>query len=176
MLNGDSGTLEVTGDWDNSGTFNAGTSTVQMVDGCGLSSAVIAGDTTFASLDMTTTTGKLYSFTAGSTQTVTSALTLLGASGNLLTIRSTLGGSAALLDVQGSQSADFVDVQDNDATAGKPILVGDNSVLGSNTPGWGIAALVPALGVLGLTGLVLGLLAAGRRALRTRTSVAGTGV
>ncbi len=30
LLNGESATLEVAGDWDNAGTFNAGTSTVQM--------------------------------------------------------------------------------------------------------------------------------------------------
>jgi hypothetical protein len=64
----------VAGDWDNAGTFNAGTSTVQLVDGCGLASATISGDTTFANLDMTTTSGFLYSFTSGSTQTVTGAV------------------------------------------------------------------------------------------------------
>ena len=72
VLNGNSATLQVAGDWDNAGTFNAGTSTVQLVDGCGLASAVIAGDTTFANLDMTTTSGFLYSFISGTTQTVTS--------------------------------------------------------------------------------------------------------
>ncbi len=57
LVNGNSATLEVAGDWDNAGTFNAGTSTVQMVDGCGLTSSVVAGDTTFANLDMTTSSG-----------------------------------------------------------------------------------------------------------------------
>ncbi len=66
VVNGNSATFAVAGDWDNAGTFNAGTSTVQLVDGCGLLSAVIAGDTTFANLDMTTTSGFLYRFTAGS--------------------------------------------------------------------------------------------------------------
>ncbi len=168
VLNGNSATLEVAGDWDNAGSFNAGTSTVQLVDGCGLASAVIAGDTTFANLDMTTTSGFLYSFMAGSTQTVTRSLTLLGDTGNLLTIRSTLDGSEAFLNVQGSSSADFVDVQDNDATAGNPITLGPNSVQGSNTPGWLLAAaLVPALGALGLAVLGLSLLWSGRRALAT---------
>ena len=112
VLNGNSGTLEVAGDWDNTGTFNAGTSTVQMVDGCGLSSAVIAGETTFANLDMTTMTGFLYSFVAGLTQTVTNSLTLLGEEGSLLTLRSTLAEMDAFVDVQGSSSSDFVDVED----------------------------------------------------------------
>ena len=138
------------------------------MDGCGLASAVIAGDTTFANLDLTTTSGKLYSFTSGSTQTVTTSLTLLGATGNLLTIRSTLGGVAAFLDLQGSDSADFVDVQDNDATAGNPVNLGSNSVKGSNTPGWLSSAVVPVLGALGLSALALSLLWGGRRALATR--------
>ncbi len=140
------------------------------MDGCGLASAVIAGDTTFANLEMTTTSGKLYRFTAGSTQAVTDSLTLLGAAGNLLTIRSTVNGSEAFLNVQGSSSADFVDVQDNDATAGNPITLGPTSVKGSNTPGWLLAAaLVPALGALGLALLGLSLLWSGRGSLLART-------
>ncbi len=168
LVNGNSATLEVAGDWDNAGSFNAGTSTVQLMDGCSLASAVVSGDTTFANLEMTTTSGFLYSFVSGSTQTVTNSLTLLGAAGNLLTIRSTVGGSAAFLNVQGSSSADFVDVQDNDASAGNPITLGPNSVKRSNTPGGLAAAVVPALGALGLAVLALSLLWGGRRALATR--------
>jgi hypothetical protein len=167
VVNGDSATLGVAGDWDNAGAFNAGTSTVQLVDGCSLASATISGDTTFANLNMTTTSGFLYSFTSGSTQTVTGALALQGAAANLLTIRSTLEGSEAFLNVQGSSSGDFVDVQDNDATAGNTVILGANSLKGSNTPGWLIGALVPALGALGLAVLGLSLLWSGRRALPT---------
>jgi hypothetical protein len=174
LVNGNSATLEVAGDWDNAGTFNAGTSTVQLVDGCGLASAVIAGDTTFANLEMTTASGFLYSFVSGSTQTVTSSLTLLGDTGNLLTIRSTLAGSEAFLNVQGSGSGDFVDVQDNDATAGNAITLGPNSVKGSNTPGWLAAALVPVFGALGLALLALSLLWSGLRALVTRRGSVAT--
>ncbi len=163
LLNGDSATLETTGDWDGAATFVAGTSTVQLVDGCGLASAIVSGDTTFANLEMTTTSGFLYRFTSGSTQTVTGAFTLLGTEGNLLTIRSTLDGSAAFLNVQGSGSGDFVDVQDSDASAGKPITLGPNSVKRSNTPGWLRVAPVPALGALGLTLLAVSLLASGLR-------------
>ncbi len=174
LVNGNSATLAVAGDWDNAGTFNAGTSTVQLVDGCGLLSAVVAGNTTFANLDMTTTSGFLYSFTAGSTQTVTGALALQGAAANLLTIRSTLAGSEAFLNVQGSGSGDFVDVQDNDATAGNPISLGPNSVKGPNTQGWLAAALVPVFGALGLALLALSLLWSGLRALVTRRGSVAT--
>ncbi len=133
VLNGNSATLELAGDWD-----NAGTSTVQMVDGCSLLSSVIAGNATFANLQMTTASGFQRSFTAGSTQSITTSLQLLGVSGNRLRIRSTLGGSAALFNVTGSSSADFVDVQDNDATPGNDVALGLNSIKGTNTPGWTI--------------------------------------
>ncbi len=174
IVNGNSATLEVAGDWDNAGSFNAGTSTVQLVDGCGLASAVIAGDTTFANLDMTTTSGFLYSFTSGSTQTVTSSLTLLGTEASFLTIRSTVDGSEAFLNVQGTSSADFVDVQDSDATLGNAITLGPNSVKGSNTPGWLAAAVVPALGALGLAVLALSVLWSGRLVLAMRRGILAT--
>lgn len=157
VLNGNSAVLEVAGEWDDAGTFNAGTSAVRFVDGCGLLSAVIAGDTTFATLDLTTTTGKLYRFTAGSTQIVTQLLTLAGAVGNRLRLRSTLDGSEAFLNLQGAHSASFVDVADNHAI-GNPIALGPDSIKGSNTPGWQLAAAVPALSTAGRTALALALL------------------
>ena len=105
--------------------------------------------------------------------TVTNSLNLLGAVGNLLAIKSTVGGSAAFLDLQGTSSADFVFVEDNDATAGNPIPLGPNSMTGSNTPGWLMVALVPALGALGLALLVLSLLSSGPRVMaRLRGRVA----
>ena len=121
---------------------------------------------------MTTTSGFLYSFVSGSTQTVTGALSLEGAAANRLTIRSTLDGSEAFLNVQGSSSADFVDVQDNDATAGNPVTLGANSLKGSNTPGWLTGVLVPALGALGLAALGASLYLTGRRTLRRRAGAA----
>ena len=166
VLDGESATLEVTGDWDNAGTFNAGTSTVQLVDGCGLASAVVAGDTTFANLEMTTTSGFLYRFTSGSTQTVTSSLALLGAVANLLTIRSTLDGSEAFLDLQGTQSVSSVDVKDNHAI-GNPIPLPADSVNSGNALGW-IAVVIPALPLAGVIGVALAFLWGGRRWLATR--------
>jgi hypothetical protein len=162
VVNGGSATLQVAGEWDNAGTFNAGTSTVQLVDGCGLASAVIAGDTTFANLDLTTATGKLYSLMAGSTQTVTGSLNLVGAAGNLLAIQSTLASSEAFIDLQGSHFTDYVDVQDNHAI-GSPITYGSSSQVGPNTVGW-IYVAVPALGVGALLLLALAMLWAGRAA------------
>ena len=159
VLSGESATLEVTGDWGNAGAFNAGTSTVQLVDGCGLSSAVITGDSTFYELAMTTSTGKLYSFAAGSTQTVTQSLSIVGAAGNLLAIRSTVDGEAAFIDLQGSASTDYVDVKDNHAI-GNVIPLGATSVNSGNTLKWWVFP-IPALPVAGVALLIVGLMWAG---------------
>jgi hypothetical protein len=168
LVNGDSATLQVAGDWDNAGTFNAGTSTVQMVDGCGLASAVIAGDTTFANLEMTTTAGFLYSFAAGSTQTVTGSLTLAGASDNLLTIRSTLDSSEAFFDLDQAATGSFVDVKDNHAID-QAVTLDPGSVVSGNAPGWSaFVPLVPALSLLGLGALGASLYLTGHRSLRRR--------
>ncbi len=167
VVNGISALLEVAGDWDNAGTFNAGTSTVQLVDGCGLLSATIAGDSTFANLDMTTATGKLLTFTAGSTQTVTGGLTVAGASGDRLTIRSSVDGDEAFLDAQGSVSAAFVDVKDNHAI-GMPIELLLSSLISGNATGWFFA--IPALPLAALFLVTLAMLGAGRRALRGKAA------
>ena len=164
-LNGESGTIHICGDWINSGTFNAGTSVVRFVDGCGLSSAEIAGNTTFARIDLRTTSGKEYRFTAGSVQTVTDWLGLHGAAGNLLAIRSTQEESEAFIEVQGSGGGDFVDVRDIDASAGNPITLGPNSTIGSNTAGWSIGTVVPTAGALALALLLVSLFWSGRSAL-----------
>ena len=168
LVNAGSATLTLAGDWDNAGTFNAGTSTVLMLDGCALSSGVVTGNTSFANLSINTTSAKLVRFAAGSTQTVTN-LALLGASGNLLQLRSTVGGSPAFLDVQGSSSSSFIDVDDIDATAGNGIAVGWNSLKGPNTPGWLFGAAAPLLGPLGLGALALLLLTTGQRWLHRST-------
>ena len=169
-LHGNSATLEVAGDFDNAGTFDAGTSTVRLVDGCGLLSAVVAGNSVFANVELATTNAKEVSFTAGSTQTVTGSLSLSGLIGALLKIRSTLGGSAAFLDAQGTSSASYVDVEDNDATAGNPIALGPDSIKGANTPGWVLSTLVPSISLLGGLGLASFLFAHGVRQLRRSVS------
>jgi hypothetical protein len=162
VLNGNSATLQLAGDWDNTGTFNAGTSSVQMVDGCGLLSAVVAGNTSFNNFAMSTASAKQVSFTAGTTQTVSGLLVAVGSLGNLLQIRSTLNGAAAFLNVQGSSSTSFVDVQDNNALAGHPIGLPSNSVKGSNTPGWLLTPVIPLLPPLAGAALGLALLALAR--------------
>jgi len=157
----------VTGSWTVDGTFNAGTGTVSFLDGCGSIGATISGSNTFNDLSITTATGRLIRLDAGETTTVSGALSLGGASGNLLVLRSSVDGSETFFDLDAPASGDFVDVKDHHAVD-QPISLGPNSVGAGNTTGWSIAAAVPVLGVLGLLALAGGLQLTARRVLRRR--------
>jgi hypothetical protein len=165
VLNGDSATLALAGDWDNAGTFDAGTSSVEMTDGCALFSGVVSGGTSFHHLSISSIAGKQVDFAAGATQSVSGLLSLSGVSGNRLKLRSTTGGSSAFLNATGGSGVNFVDVDDIDATAGNDIFISQNSVKGPNTPGWLLGIPVPLLGPIALGSLALLLLGSGRRLL-----------
>lgn len=165
VMNGNSATLELSGDWDNTGSFLAGTSTVRIVDGCGLLSGVINGNSSFNNLTLSTTTGKQVSFTANTTQTILGLFDVSGALSNLLKIRSTINGTKAFVNVQGSSATNFVDVQDNSAVPGNYIALSGTSIKGGNTPNWLTSVAIPLLPPLASL-LVLGsLLALARRRL-----------
>lgn len=164
-LNGGSSSLAVTGDWSRTGSFNAGTGTVDFGDGCGTSSSTISDSSTFNDLNVTTSSGKQVFFEAGATTTVNGAFTASGAAGNQLLVASTSPGSEAFLSLASAAMGDFVDVTDNHAVAA-PVSLAENSSLLGNTPGWSIGALVPAIGLLGLGLLAAGLALSGRRVLR----------
>ena len=166
VVDGGTATLELSGDWDNGGTFVPGTSTVRIVDGCSLLSGMIRGKSSFHALEIESASGRQVTFEAGTTQQVTGAFSVVGVDGNRLKIRSSQDGVAAYLDVTGASSASYVDVQDNDATPGNPIPLDSGSVKGPNTPGWQLSAVVPLLPPLALGLLALGLVVSGRRALR----------
>lgn len=112
-------TLRVGGNWANSGgsfTHNSGT---VILNNAG-NDALITGSHTFNNFSVTTA-NKNVNFTAGTTQTVNGTLTLTGSSGNLITLRSSSGGSQWNLNVAGSSSVDYVDVKDSDASSGNAI-------------------------------------------------------
>jgi hypothetical protein len=165
VMNGNAATLELSGDWDNTGSFVPGTSSVRIVDGCGLLSGVVNGNSSFNNFELSSASGKQVSFTAGTTQTVAGAFTVSGATGNLLEIRSTVGGTQAFLNLQGSATAAHVDVQDNNALAGIDIPMSGDSLKGPSTPGWLLSAMVPLLPPLGAALLVAALVVLAHRRL-----------
>lgn len=67
-LDAGSGQVTLSGDWSNVGSFVAGSSRVDFVDGA--ASSQLSGNTSFANLSFVSTTGKNCLFAAGSTQMV----------------------------------------------------------------------------------------------------------
>lgn len=165
---GEQGVINLSGDWSNSGAFDPGSSTVNMKDGCKVTVATIAGNTTFHNLTITTTSGRQINFTTGSTQGVNADLTLNGVAGNLLKIRSTTAGSPGflVLDDKGSQNIDHVDVRDNHAPLPGQYLAPGlpsqfNSVDGGGNFRWFLypappvnSADIPTLSPLGMAALI----------------------
>ena len=79
-LNAGSGTIQVGGNWTNSGTFNAGSSTVMLMDGCSATPASLNGDTQFNNLVLISQTGRSFVIGAGHNIGVSGSLTIQGTS------------------------------------------------------------------------------------------------
>ena len=124
------GTITVSnnGNWANSGTFTQGNSTVEFAG----TSHSITGSATFYNLKCTVAGGQL-TFEANKTQAVTSTLTLTGASGNLLSLRSSTDGAQWRIDPQGTWSVNFVDVKDSNNLSSTSISVVSWTDSGNNT-------------------------------------------
>ncbi len=114
------------------GTFTHSSGTLTLD---GPAAATISGNTSFYNLECTTP-GKQLNFTAGTTQTVNNTLTLTGASGNLITLRSTQAGSKwDITFPNGPQTVSYIDVKDADANTN--IVTCYNSVdSGNNNANW----------------------------------------
>lgn len=95
-VNGDQGSLSVSGDWNNSGTFVPGTGTVMLTDGCALGPIEITGTTVFNNLTLTSTDGRTFIIPAGENLTVNGVLTLQGAEGQPIELVSSSGVTALI--------------------------------------------------------------------------------
>ncbi len=105
--------VTVGGNWKNYGTFNCGTGLVTLN---GLDTQTIYGNNTFYDLTKTVAAASTLYFEANKTQIITGDLTLQGAAGQLLSLRSTTNGTTWDIDVRVAPLAgaiDFVDVQDS---------------------------------------------------------------
>ncbi len=107
-LSGDSAYLYVSGNWDNQGSFVAGTSTVQFEDGC-RTTTILSGDSDFYNLVFTSSSGKTFQLASGSTQSVSNSLVIAGTPTNPLTLDNTDGSGPAYLDVAESATTDIQD-------------------------------------------------------------------
>lgn len=140
-LDGGSGSLLFSGDWNPGGNFLAGTGTVTNQDGCSISTSRIGGNGNFYTFIAIATTPRRLVFASGTTQTIVHELGLVGHAGALLTLRSdTQGQFASLALANGAaQNIGYVDVADNKAI-GQPLAPGTpaqyNSIDSGNTQGW----------------------------------------
>jgi len=114
-LLGQAATITLTGNWSNSGTFTAGTSTVVMNGGTTVS---VIGTTTFNNLTITHTSAKEVDFDSTGITHVTGIFNVTGHSGNLITLRSDATPTKWQIHPTGTASADYVDVMDGGCQSG----------------------------------------------------------
>ncbi len=130
-------TINVSGNWTNNDTFTPGTSTV-VLNGA---NQTLSGSTTFRNLTKTVSSADTLTFTAGTTQTITGTATLNGASGQLLSLRSSAPGTRWNLNLAtgATKAISYVDVQDSDASGSDAALLDinpPNSVDSGNNVSW----------------------------------------
>ena len=175
-LDGGSGALTLFGDWSNAGTFSAGTGTVNFVDG-GIAQSNISGNSTFDNVSFVSATGKNYVFAVGSTQSVSSLLTIQGSAAQGIQFKSAAAGQVANINLLpgGSQNIQYVGVSDVHAT-GQHLAANQTNDGGTgNAIGWfgsaaaGNTVSTPTLSWIGmfLLALLLATIAVTRRNGRT---------
>jgi len=102
----------------------------------GSAALTITGNNTFAALDLECTTARTITFPSSGTQTITGTLTLLGAAGQLLSLRSSSTGTKWYINAA-TTSAQYCDVKDCTATGtGTPIDNSTGGVDSGNNIGW----------------------------------------
>ncbi|MCA9398346.1 MAG: hypothetical protein KC618_01265, partial [Candidatus Omnitrophica bacterium] len=127
--------IALQGDWDNRGGVfveNSGTVTLDGTD-----QTIEAGET-FYNLTKTVASAATLTFGTTSTTTITNTLTLNGASGQLLSLRSSIDGQQWKIEPQGTRDLDYLDVKDSnniDATLAQPTNSTDS---GNNTNWFGV--------------------------------------
>lgn len=160
---GSNGTLSVTSAYTASGSAltTTGTGTISMTSASsktfagggfsyvatlnqgGAGALTISGSNTLYDITATSVPSTI-SFTAGTTQTVTQ-FTASGTSGNLLTLNSSLAGTAfTLSDASGTNSVSYCSISDSTATGGATwnSLLTNGNVNGGGNTGWVFAVPV----------------------------------
>ena len=135
------GNMIVKGNWTNSSgssVFQSSSGTVQLNG----TNQTITGATSFPNLTKTVTAADTLTFTAGAANktTVTGILTLQGAAGQLLSLRSSSTGTQWQLDPRGTRTLGYLDVQDsNNVNASVINVFGLNCTDSGNNTNWSFA-------------------------------------
>jgi hypothetical protein len=127
------GTLILQGDETITGTLINNTNSTVIYNGA--VDANIPGSMTYYNLTCETA-GKKLIFAAGSTQTITGALTLKGAAGNLIILVSSVDGTQWNIDPQGTYELSYLDIKDSNNISGKPLDPANSIDSGNNTNWW----------------------------------------
>lgn len=107
----------------------------------GTSPILISGSNTFGTIRITAP--KMVTFTAGTTTTV-SSLIAVGSAGNLITLNSSTPGSTwTIRDLSGTNTCDYLVLQDSTATGGATFIAGNHSANVSNNTGWIFTTTAP---------------------------------
>lgn len=124
-------------------TFSGNGNTFYNLNQGGAGALTISGSNTFNNITNSTQPVTV-NFTASTTQTV-SNFGLTGTVGNLVTVKSSVAGTAATLSKSsGTVSCDYLSIQDSTATGGAAWYAGANSTNVSGNSGWIFSA--PASG------------------------------
>ena len=150
------GVITLSGNWNNAGSFNAGTGSIQFVDAPACSSnSTISGSSTFATLSLVSTCGKLYRFDAGSNQTIGTLFTVSGTAALPLRLESTGAAQPAFINLTGQQLINDLVATDLRATG---VAIGGIDLTQASY-------VVPATGGVTLSAICLALLLFGIGAL-----------
>lgn len=163
VINGNSGLISLSGNWNNGGSFAAGTGTVNFVDSptCA-SSATLSGNTTFSTVNFTSTLGKTYTFAADSSQQISSLLTIRGTAQLPIVIVSSVPGQFAAINLTGNQQIGNVAVNWVAATGFWLAAYQVNRNPTGVAPSWfGEGLIVPSLSTVALALLTLTLMLTG---------------
>ncbi|GEM_PF-3769849 len=132
--------INIAGNWSNSGTFNHGNNMVTFNG----TNQLISGSTIFYSLTCVTP-GTTLVFDSGSLTTITNTLTIEGAPGNNVTLKSSVSGVEnrfniyinAVSDAQGNPYLEYITVDGSDALGPiVPIPAHNTNISGDTNLGW----------------------------------------
>jgi len=137
--------ISCAGNWTNSATYTHNNNSVTL-DG---TNQTLSGSTTFYNLTKTVTSAATLTFDNTATQTITHNLTLQGASGQLLSLRSDAAAAYNLtLQAGGTQSLSYLDVQYSDASGGVELAAGPTSVDSLYNLNWSFGAISLSISVV----------------------------
>jgi hypothetical protein len=113
-LNGGSGTINLSGNWSNNGSFLPGSGSVVFTDGCATGQIQITGTTVFNNLTLTSNNGRTFVLPVGPSVTVNGTLTLQGTAGQPVQLISASSQTAVVnLGPQANVIRNFATVASN---------------------------------------------------------------